>query len=177
MTKPPLKVSGTSLKQQIVEVAANYPTPRSAVMPALHLAQEHYGYLPQEALIEVAEALSVPKVSVLEIATFYSLYHTKPIGQCHLQLCTNISCMLRGAEVLQKQLEQRLDIHCGETTEDGQFTLTKVVCLGACEQAPVMRVNDEYIGNLDSEKLEELIKRLRLSSCDKKSKGRHSSNV
>ncbi len=177
MTKPPLKVSGTSLKQQMIEIASNYPTPRSAVMPALHLAQEHYGYLPQEALIEVAEALSVPKVSVLEIATFYSLYHTKPIGQYHLQLCTNLSCMLRGAGVLQKQLEQELAIHCGETTCDGQFTLTKVVCLGACEQAPIMRINDKYEGNLDADKLAEIVKRMRVSSSDEESEGRHCSNV
>jgi len=150
----------TALQQQITELADHYPAPRSAVMPALHLAQAHYGYLSPEAMSEVADCLHLPRVVVLEIATFYSMYHLQPVGRFHLQLCTNLSCMLRGAEQLMKQLEQQLAIRSGETTADGRFTLTAVECLGACEQAPVMQLNDDYLGDLDEQKLTGLLQRL-----------------
>lgn len=153
-------MTNPTLKQLITEMATRYPAPRSAVMPALHLAQSHYGYISQDTMSEVADYLHLPKVAVLEIATFYSMYHTEPVGIYHLQLCTNLSCMLLGAERLQNQLEQRLDIRCGETTADGYFTLTTVECLGVCEQAPVMQVNDDYCGNLDEQKLERVLQGL-----------------
>ena len=149
-----------TLKQQITEMATRYPASRSAVMPALHLAQAHYGYLTQDAMAEVAEYLHLPRVTVLEIATFYSLFHTRPVGKYHLQLCTNLSCMLLGAERLQRQLEQQLDIRCGETTADGRFTLTAVECLGACEMAPVMQLNDDYCGHLNEQRLAEMLQTL-----------------
>lgn len=159
------------LKQRITELAARYPAPRSAVIPALHLAQAHYGYLTQDAMAEVAEYLHLPRVAVLEIATFYSLFKTQPVGRHHLQLCTNLSCMLLGAEQLQRQLEQQLDIRCGETTSDGHFTLTAVECLGACEQAPVMQLNDAYCGHLNEQRLAEILRKLRAGTDSKPESG------
>lgn len=154
-------MGNATLKAQITEMVTRYPASRSAVMPALHLAQERYGYLTQDAMAEVADYLQLPRVAVLEIATFYSLFHTKPVGKNHLQLCTSLSCMLRGADRLQQQMEQQLDIKAGETTDDGCFTLTPVVCLGACEQAPVMQLNDDYCGCLDEQKLGQMLQTLK----------------
>jgi NADH-quinone oxidoreductase subunit E len=96
-------------------------------------------------------------MAVLEVATFYSLFHTKPVGRYHLQLCTNVSCMLRGADELQAHLEKQLALNAGESSSDGLFTLSTVECLGACEQAPMMQLNNEYLGYLDKEKLDGLI--------------------
>ncbi len=148
-----------SLRQQISELVDRYPAPRSAVMPALHLAQANSegNYLCQQTMREVAECLRLPATAVLEVATFYSLYNTKPVGRYHLQLCTNVSCMLRGADELQAHLEKQLALKTGESSSDGLFTLSKVECLGACEQAPMMQLNDEYLGHLDEEKLNGLI--------------------
>jgi len=150
-------------RQQIQELADLYPHARSAVMPALHLVQANAAgsYLSRETLREVADCLQVPPMMVLEIATFYSLFNSKPIGRYHLQLCTNIACMLRGAERLKAHLEQQLEIKSGETSADGLFTLSSVECLGACEQAPMLQLNEEYRGYLDEQQLDRLISNAR----------------
>lgn len=152
------------MREQIERAAARYPDRRSAIMPALLIAQKEQGYLPGPVLEEVADILGVERIWVYELATFYTLFHTKPVGRFHLQLCDNIACMLCGAEQLLNHLETSLGIRKGETTPDGLLTLTTVECLGACEMAPVMQVGDDYHGNLDVTRLDALIDSLRASA-------------
>ncbi len=149
------------MREQIETAAARYPDRRSAIMPALLIAQKAHGHLPGPVLEEVADILGVERIWVYELATFYTLFHTEPIGRYHLQLCDNIACMLCGAERLLAHMETVLGISKGETTPDGLFTLSTVECLGACEMAPVMQVGDDYHGNLDAARLDALLGSLR----------------
>ncbi len=150
-----------SMREKIEAAAARYPNQRSAIMPALLIAQKEHGYLPGPVLEEVADILGVERIWVYELATFYTLFHTEPIGLFHLQLCDNVSCMLCGSENLLKRLETVLQIRKGETTPDGLFTLSTVECLGACEMAPVMQVGDDYHGKLDDARVDQLLDSLR----------------
>ncbi|MDQ0562405.1 NADH-quinone oxidoreductase subunit E [Rhizobium mesoamericanum] len=150
-----------TMREKIEEAAARYPDQRSAIMPALLIAQSEHGHLPGPVLEEVADILGVERIWVYELATFYTLFHTTPVGQFHLQLCDNVSCMLRRSEDLLTHLEQTLGIKKGETTSDRLFTLSTVECLGACEMAPVMQVGDNYHGHLDIARIDLLLERLR----------------
>ncbi|MGZ9722022.1 NADH-quinone oxidoreductase subunit NuoE [Rhizobium miluonense] len=150
-----------TMREKIEEVAARYPDQRSAIMPALLIAQKEHGHLPGPVLQEVADILGVQRIWVYELATFYTLFHTEPVGKFHLQLCDNISCMLCGSEDLLKHLQAVLRIKKGDTTPDGLFTLSTVECLGACEMAPVMQVGDDYHGNLDVTRINALLDGLR----------------
>jgi NADH-quinone oxidoreductase subunit E len=141
-----------SMREEIEAAAARYPDRRSAIMPALLIAQKAHGHLTGPVLEEVADILAVERIWVYELATFYTLFHTEPVGMFHLQLCDNI---------LLKHLETALGIKKGETTPDGLFTLSTVECLGACEIAPVMQVGDDYHGNLDVARIDALLDRLR----------------
>lgn len=149
-----------TMREKIEQAAARYPDQRSAIMPALLIAQRVHGHLPGPVLEEVAEILGVERIWVYELATFYTLFHTEPVGRFHLQLCDNVSCMLRRSEDLLMHLESALGIKKGGTTEDGLFTLSTVECLGACEMAPVMQVGDDYYGNLDIGRIDALLARL-----------------
>jgi len=154
-----------SMREKIKAAAARYPNQRSAIMPALLIAQKEHGYLPGPVLEEVADILGVERMWVYELATFYTLFHTEPVGLFHLQLCDNVSCMLCGSEDLLKRLETALGIKKGETTPDGLFTLSTVECLGACEMAPVMQVGDDYHGNLDVARVNALLDNLRATAA------------
>lgn len=149
------------MREQIEAAAARYPDRRSAIMPALLIAQKAHGHLPGPVLEEVADILGVERIWVYELATFYTLFHTEPVGRFHLQLCDNVSCMLRGSEDLLRHMEEVLEIRKDGTTPDGLFTLSTVECLGACEMAPVMQVGDDYHGNLDVARLDTLLDSLR----------------
>jgi NADH-quinone oxidoreductase subunit E len=150
-----------TMREKIEEAATRYPDQRSAIMPALLIAQQEHGHLPGPVLEEVADILGVERIWVYELATFYTLFHTEPVGMFHLQLCDNVSCMLRRSEDLLKHLETVLGIRKGETTADGLFTLSTVECLGACEMAPVMQVGDNYHGDLDVARIDALLESLR----------------
>ncbi|MFF0951533.1 NADH-quinone oxidoreductase subunit NuoE [Rhizobium leguminosarum] len=153
-----------TMREKIKEAAARYPDQRSAIMPALLIAQREHGHLPGQVLEEVADTLGVERIWVYELATFYTLFHTEPVGKFHLQLCDNVSCMLCGAEDLLKHLETALAIRKGDTTPDGLFTLSTVECLGACEMAPVMQVGDDYHGALDVARIDALLDNLRATT-------------
>ncbi|NEI10263.1 NADH-quinone oxidoreductase subunit NuoE [Rhizobium leguminosarum] len=153
-----------TMREKIKEAAARYPDQRSAIMPALLIAQREHGHLPGQVLEEVADTLGVERIWVYELATFYTLFHTEPVGMFHLQLCDNVSCMLCGAEDLVKHLETALAIRKGDTTPDGLFTLSSVECLGACEMAPVMQVGDDYHGALDVAQIDALLDNLRATT-------------
>lgn len=133
-----------ALKDSIMEAASHYPNQRSAIMPALYLAQKEHGHLSGELMKEVAGILDVPEIWVYEVSTFYGMFHTEPVGKFQIKICTNLSCQLLGADALLAHMEQRLKIKAGATTDDGLFTLSVVECLGACEGAPMMQVNDGY---------------------------------
>ena len=155
------------LTAPIAEIVKCYPTQRSAIMPALYLAQEKYGFLDETAYRAIAEILDIPEIWVFELASFYTLYKNKNIGKYNLQLCTNVPCMLRGAYDLLGHLQTRLGISKGETSKDSLFTLTTVECIGSCDVAPAMMVNDTYHCNLSKERVDQLLDQL--SQADIKS--------
>jgi NADH-quinone oxidoreductase subunit E len=148
--------------ERIEGFTEKYPTNRSAVMPALWLAQEKFGFLPPEVMKLVAEALDMPYAQVYGAATFYTQYYKKQMGTYVLDVCCSFSCQACGSYDVLDYLEEKLGIHAGETTEDGRFTIQEVECLGSCGTAPMLQVtNGPYVHNLTKEKLDQLIDDLR----------------
>jgi NADH-quinone oxidoreductase E subunit len=134
-----------SLQDAIREAAAPYPDQRSGVMNGLRLAQEHYGgWLPPEALTEVAEALELTPGHVQGVASFYDMYHLAPVGKHLVEVCTNVSCALVGAQQVVEAFERELDVRAGETSEDEAVTLRTIECAGGCGYAPVVVVDHRY---------------------------------
>ena len=133
-----------SLTTEIREVAAVYPDRRSAILPALRLAQERYGWLSPEALAEVADALDYTPAYCLSVASFYDMFHLEPVGEHVVEVCTNICCGLRGAQGVLEAFESELGVRAGETTEDGQVTLRAVECLGGCGWPTIVAVDGRY---------------------------------
>ncbi len=151
-----------AIKQIDVELA-KYPEKgrRSAVMAGLMIAQtENNGHLTEELMDAVADYIRIPHMAAYEVATFYSMYSLKAVGNYVINVCTNISCALRGSDEVLAHLKQRLDISPGETTEDNQFTIREVECLGACAGAPMFEVDRIYHENLTSEKIDKIIDKL-----------------
>ena len=134
-----------TLYDEIQGMRIRYPDPRSAVLPALQLAQErHGGWLPEAALREVAEALDLTPAYCLSIASFYDMFHVEPVGRHSVEVCTNVSCAVSGAQQVVEALERELGIHVGDTTEDGEVTLRAVECLGGCGWATVVAVDNKH---------------------------------
>ena len=145
------------------EIFKRYPADRreSAVMPVLQLAQREFGgWLSKASLDYVAEFMGMPPIRVYEVATFYTMYNLKPVGKYHIQVCTNISCWLCDSDTVVKSLEGKLRLKVGRTSDDARFTLAEVECLGACVNAPMMQINDDYYENLTPDKVSEIIDRL-----------------
>ena len=129
---------------RIEEICTEYPDRKSALVPALFVAQRAYGgWLPKEAMIEVAEVLDLPDSHVYAVASFYSMFYLKPVGKHIIQVCTTTPCELRGAQEAVVMIEKRLGIKRGETTPDGNFTLMEVECLAACDKAPMCQINED----------------------------------
>jgi NADH-quinone oxidoreductase E subunit len=141
-------------------IVAKYPVKRAAIMPVLWLAQKEFGWLSAEVQQYVADLMGFPLAWVSGLASFYTMYYKKPVGRHHLQICTNVSCMLRGSDAIVRAIEDRLGITLGETTADGKFTLDEVECLASCGTAPMMQVNDDYLENLTPESTLEILERL-----------------
>ena len=130
---------------EVQAIAAEYPHPRSAVLPALRLAQErHDGWLPTEAFEEVAEALGLTPAYCKAVASFYDMFHLEPVGRHLVEVCTNISCALVGAQQVVEAFERELGVRCGETTADGDVTLRAVECAGGCGWGTVVAVDGRY---------------------------------
>lgn len=146
--------------ENIKKALAKYPNKMSAAMDALRVVQEEFGYLPEDAVRETARILDMPPVRLNSVAGFYTMYNKKPVGKYHIQVCTNISCSLLGAEHIVEFLSRKLGIKKGETTADKIFTLSEVECLGSCGTAPMMQINDDYYENLTEEKIEEILNKL-----------------
>jgi NADH-quinone oxidoreductase subunit E len=128
------------------EIVQRYPPDRrrSAVLPALYLAQYQQGYITANAIRHVAECLGITRADVEDVVSFYTMFYTKPVGKFVLQVCRTLSCALNGAERLTEELQEKLGIKAGETDSSGTFTLIEVECLGACDRAPVVMVNDAW---------------------------------
>ncbi len=158
---PGLKLLNDESKQRIRELMAKYPKARSAILPALHVAQEQLGWVPEEAQAELAEMFGMPAAEVRSLVTFYYMYHRKPVGKYVLKVCRSISCWLRNSDGVEHGLCKHLGVEPGEMTEDGMFTVVHGECLAACVGAPVLQVNDRFVENVDPDKVHELIDRLR----------------
>ena len=150
-----------SLVSEIQEIAKQYPESRSAIMPALHLAQKQYGWLPREALEQVGEALDLTPAYCMSVASFYDMYHLEPVGKHTIEVCTNISCALVGAQATLEAFERELGIHPGETTADGEITLRTVECYGGCGWGPVVAVDQRYHEPVKPEDVAHLLQGLR----------------
>jgi NADH-quinone oxidoreductase subunit E len=138
-------VTVQTLYDRIREVAAQYPESRSAVLPALRLAQEeHGGWLPPDAFREVGEALELTPAYCKAVASFYDMFHLEPVGSHMVEVCTNVSCALVGAQQVLEAFERELGIHAGETTADGEITLRTVECAGGCGWGTVVAVDHRY---------------------------------
>ena len=149
------------VREEIERWKACFPEDRqrSAVIGALHAVQhENDGYLTAEQMNEVAAYLELPTIQVYEVATFYSMFQTKPVGRHNVAICTNVSCMLRGADEIVEHVEKRLGIKTGESTEDGRIYLKREEeCLAACCGAPMMMVDHKYHENLTAEQVDEIL--------------------
>lgn len=144
-------------KKKIEEIVSRYATKEAALLPVLHLVQAEQGYVSRHAEQQVASLLDLKPIKVKEVVTFYTMFNQESVGKYHIQVCSNLSCSLLGAESLIDHLKEKLGIGVGETTPDKKFTLTTVECLGACEQAPCMMINFDYFGNLDKEKIDNIL--------------------
>ena len=147
--------------QKIEAVRKKYPTALAAVMPVVYIAQEQNGYLSNEAMEEIAFILGIDKVNVLSVVTFYTMYHTKPMGKYHVQVCTNVSCMLRGGYQIWDLVKDKLGLDHMQVSEDRKFSLEEVECMGACGYAPMLAVNEDYFENITKEKVEEILDSLK----------------
>lgn len=148
--------SETAIKE-LDEIRARYPDNRAALLPAIYIAQREFGWLTPEAYEAVSNILSIPRATVRGVATFYAMYKHKPMGRHLIQLCTNVSCMLLGAERLVDFLKNKYGLEVGGTAPDGRFSLVIMECIGGCDVAPAMLVNNDYYGNLTQEKIEEIL--------------------
>jgi NADH-quinone oxidoreductase subunit E len=154
----------TSLYDEIQVMKSRYPDSKSAVMPALRAAQERYGWLPPEALVEVGEALELTPAYCKAIASFYDMYHLAPVGRCLVEVCTNLACALVGAQAVVDAFEQELGVAPGETTEDGAFTFRTIECAGGCGYAPVVVVDSRYREPVRPEDVPALVQEIRAQS-------------
>uniref|UniRef100_A0A0A9WND9 Putative NADH dehydrogenase [ubiquinone] flavoprotein 2, mitochondrial n=1 Tax=Lygus hesperus TaxID=30085 RepID=A0A0A9WND9_LYGHE len=161
---PDIKFEFTADNQKRVEaILALYPEghKRAAMIPLLDLAQRQHGWLPISAMHEVANILSLPKMRVYEVATFYTMFMRKPTGKYHVQVCTTTPCWLRGSDEVLETCKSVLGIGVGETTKDMQFTISEVECLGACVNAPMIQVNDDYFEDLTADDTKQILSDLK----------------
>lgn len=144
-------------KKELEEIRLKYPNARAALLPALYVAQREFGWLSPDAYETVSDLLGVPKAIARGVGTFYAMYKHKPAGKNIVQLCTNVSCMILGAEKLVDFLKNKYGLEPGGTTQDGRFSLVIMECIGACGTAPAMLVNDDFYENLTEKYVEEIL--------------------
>jgi len=145
--------------EQAKAVIAKYPAGRQAsgVIPLLYIAQRQAGWVPRAAMDYIAGLLEMPPIRVYEVATFYTMFNLKPVGKYHLQVCTTTPCWLRGSDAVLDACKRKLGIGVGERTSDGLFSIVEVECLGACVNAPLIQVNDDFYEDLDGPLTEKLL--------------------
>ena len=145
-------------------MVTHYPTKRSALVPMLLFAQDEIGHLSDEVIADLAQRVELTELEVRNVISYYSLLHTKPMGKYHVQVCTNISCLLRGGEELLEHCKERLRIGHKQTQPDGLFSLEEVECIGACSWAPAVQVNYDFHENLTPEKMNSVLDQYRKRS-------------
>lgn len=144
--------------KKVQQYISKYPKPMAAIMPLLWMIQDKYGWISLDAMRYVGNLLNLPADHVLGVATFYTMYFKKPMGKNHLQICTNVSCMLRGGYDIFNHVSKKLGIKNKEITPDGLFSIEEVECLGSCATAPMLQINNkEYYENLTLEKVDKLL--------------------
>ncbi len=144
-------------RARIDEEKARYPQERGALLAALHLVHADHGFVSRECASELAEIFSIRPIDVLEVVSFYNMFHSTPQPRHHVYVCTNLPCSLRGARTLLRQLESHVGVGAGEPTPDGRLVLGHEECLGACAYAPMMRVDGEYHEDLDAERAKSIL--------------------
>lgn len=147
--------------EEIQNILARFPDKKSAILPLMYLAQEEHGYMSQEAMREVADILGLDPTHVLGLTGFYTLFYEEPVGKYVLEICNDLACALHGADEFVEMACRKLNIPVDGTTEDGLFTIKTVMCLAACDKAPMLQWNLKYVENLDEEKFDRLIAHLR----------------
>lgn len=150
--------------EKINDAIKRYPDKKAAVMPVLWIAQEQNGWISNEVMKEVASVLGTNAEDVLGVVTFYTMYHQKPMGKYHLQVCTNVSCMLRGAYDIYENVKKNLGIDNMEVSADHNFSLEEVECMGSCGTAPMIAINEDYFEDISVEKVNKIIEDLRKSA-------------
>ncbi len=166
MTAEPAAVAPVlpeALQERIVAEFPKYPEKRAVLLSALHFVQDTFeGWIPKEVVPEIADLLEIKTIEVWEVIYFYAMFNSEPVGRCHLRVCTNLSCCLRGGRGIMSQLERLLAVRPGEVTPDGNFSVAEVECLGSCGTAPVIQVNNErYREGLTNDDLSGLLDELR----------------
>ena len=156
----------SELYEEIRAAAEAYPVKRSAIMPALHLAQRHYGWLPPEAFREVADALDLTPAYCQAVASFYDMYHLEPVGEHLVEVCTNISCALVGAQKVLDAFERELGVSPGDTSEGGRFTLRTLECAGGCGWGTVVAVDHRYRERVTADDVPGIVAELRNGDGD-----------
>lgn len=150
-----------SIRQTLAELSQHYPTREALLLPALHLAQSHWGgWLPEEAIEAVAAELDLAPAKVYGVVTFYDLFHDHPVGRHRISVCDNLSCTLRGAREILEALRDELGVDEDRVTADGRCSFVHFECLGSCDTAPMMMVDDRYHENLTPERAREIIRSL-----------------
>jgi NADH-quinone oxidoreductase subunit E len=147
--------------KKIDELKKRYQHPQSVVLEALWMWQDEYGWISDEGMEHIAGLLGIPFHHVYGVVTFYSMFNRKPVGRHKIEVCTNVSCMLRNSERILKHIEEHLHIKVGETTPDNRFTLVEAECLGSCGTAPMMQIGDKYYENLDEAKVDKILNELK----------------
>ena len=152
----------TDVQRQIEALRPKYPTARALLLPALHMVQkENGGWLPEPALLALADYLALPPSDVMGVVTFYDMYHERPVGRHRIRVCTNLSCMLRGSEEIMEALAGELGVEEGVVTGDGRCSFVHFECLGSCDTAPMMMVDDDYKENLTPARVKDILKGLK----------------
>jgi NADH-quinone oxidoreductase E subunit len=153
--------------KQIETILNKYPDKRSAILPLLYIAQQEYGYCTDDAIREVAEMVGVEPTHVRSVVGFYTLYHDRPVGKHVVQICDDLPCALRGADQFVDHVCKKLNLdpervrHGGQTTDDGEFTFETVPCVAGCDRAPLAQIDLDYFENLDENRFDEILTRLR----------------
>ncbi len=147
------------IMDEIRDLSRKYPDRRGALLPALYVVQKEAGWLSQEALDTVSRALNLPQATVKGVATFYAMYRHRPMGRHLIQLCTNVACMIMGAERLVDLISGRYGLEPGGTTDDGRFSLVIMECIGACDRAPAMLVDTDFHADLTADNIFEILEK------------------
>lgn len=148
-------------KKEYEAILTRYPEKRAALLPALHLAQREFGWISPEVMQYLSDLMGIPVTEIYDTASFYTMFKLKPTGKYLIQVCSTLSCYLRGSREIVEHIKEKYGIGPGETTPDGKFTLWKVECLGSCGTAPVVQINDDYYEDMTIEKLDQVLENLK----------------